>query len=98
MVAQLGRFDLVSLLLAVIGILIALAGVIAFINFRSVARRQAKEEAQRIAAETAERTANEYLQAELPKLLEEYRELFGSNCSSEEIDKIAKAQEWSEIK
>lgn len=91
--AQLGRFDLVSLLLAVLGLFLALGGVVAFLNYRSVARRHAQEEAERVAKEVAEKAANEYLQSELPSLIKEYRELIGYNLSDEEADKIAGAQE-----
>jgi len=62
--AQLGRLDLVSLLLAAIGLILVAGGVYAFINFRKIAREQATEEAKKTAEEVAELIVNEYLQRE----------------------------------
>jgi len=53
--AQLGRLDLVSLLLAIIGVVWLLGGVFAFLNFRAIAKKQATDEATKIAEEVAER-------------------------------------------
>ncbi|MFK7871279.1 MAG: hypothetical protein AB8B58_18830 [Roseobacter sp.] len=93
--AQTGRLDLVSLLLAAIGLILVLGGLFAFINFRSIAKAHATEEAARIAEATAERVTNEYLQRELPDLLEEYREFFDSedDLSDEDADEMANAQD-----
>ena len=92
--SQLGRLDLVSLLLAVIGLILVIGGVFAFLNLRSVAKKVACEEARERAKEFAEKAANEYLQAELPDLLKEYSHLFGgNNISDDTADDIANAQE-----
>lgn len=92
--AQTGRFDLVSLLLAIIGIILVLGGLFAFFNFRSVAKQQAKAEAATVARETAERVTNEYLQRELPDLLDAYRTFLDSEVvSGEDANRMAKAQD-----
>ena len=80
--AQLGRFDLVTLLLAIVTLLIALVGVFAFLNLRSIARKHAFDEASRIAKETAEKEINLYIQKELPNLLQDYKG-FGDNTSDD---------------
>lgn len=91
---QLGRLDFISALLAVLGILIAIVSIYAFFNFRAVARKQASEEAKTIAAEIAEKTVNEYLQDEMPKIIDEYRSLlFGDHDEADEANEIALAQE-----
>jgi len=93
--AQTGRLDLVSLLLAAIGLILVLGGLFAFINFRSIAKDHAVAEAARIAEATAERVTNEYLQRELPDLLEEYREFFDAEgeFSDDDADQMANAQD-----
>lgn len=48
--------------------MIALSAIVAFINVRGFARRQATDVAEQIGRETAERAANSYLQNELPKI------------------------------
>ena len=48
--------------------MIALSAIVAFINLRGFARRQATDVAEQIGRETAERAANSYLQNELPKI------------------------------
>ena len=93
--AQLGRLDLVSLLLAAIGLILVLGGLFAFINFRSIAKIHAVAEATKIAETTAERVTNEYLQRELPDLLEEYRDFFDSedDFTDDDADQMATAQD-----
>lgn len=92
--AQTGRLDLVSLLLAAIGIILVLGGFFAFINLRSIAKAQATAEAKSVAEETAERVTNEYLQKELPDLLTEYRTFFDSDeFTDEDADQMAGAQD-----
>lgn len=93
--AQTGRLDLVSLLLAAIGLILVLGGLFAFINFRSIAKAHAVAEATKIAEATAERVTNEYLQRELRDLLEEYRTFFDSegDLSDDDADQIANAQD-----
>lgn len=98
--AQLGRLDFVSALLAIIGVALVLGGLFTFLHFRNVAKDEACKEAERHAKIVAERVANEYLQAELPALLEEYRrfmEAQNANASTDGdgdyADEIADAQE-----
>ena len=84
--------NLVSILLAIVAILLALAGVFAFFNFRNLARKQATEEAQKIAASVAENVAVEKLEAELPTMVEAYSDLVKNNLNAEEADRVANAQ------
>lgn len=92
--AQLGRLDLVSLLLAAIGLILVLGGLFAFFNFRSIAKNQATVEAQRVAEMVAERSANEYLQKNLPDVVKAYREMMEYDGTSDEAaDKMSDAQE-----
>lgn len=92
--AQIGRLDLVSLLLAILGILLALGGVVAFLNFRSLARKQAREEAEKIAKVVAEEKANEYLQTELMNIIREYKSFIDDALNDpRKSDDIAKMQE-----
>lgn len=100
LLSQWGRFDLVSMMLAGIGIILVLGGIVAYLDLRSLARRRAQEEASkatqaaaRVAEETAERVANEHLQAELPDLIAEHMQLVGSSLSDEDADDIAHAQD-----
>ena len=72
MAAQLGRLDFVSALLGGIGVLLVLGGLYGFLNFRTIAKRQATEVATRVAEELAERKANEYLQDKLPVIVDAY--------------------------
>jgi hypothetical protein len=98
--AQLGRLDLVSLLLAAIGLILVLGGLFAFFNFRSIARQQATEEAREIAETVAEQTANEYLQKHLYDIVKGYRSMLDSDAVSDDLAKrMADAQdntEWSD--
>lgn len=93
--AQTGRLDLISLILAAISLTLVLGGVFAFLNFRSIAKAHAVTEATKVAEATAERVTNEYLQRELPDLLEEYREFFDSegDFTDEDADQMANAQD-----
>ena len=64
--AQTGRLDFASLLLAIVGILLALGGVVGFIEVRTrvktVAERTAREECREI----AEKIVLQYINDELP--------------------------------
>lgn len=97
--SQLGRLDFVSALLAIIGVALVLGGLFTFLHFRNVAKEEACKEAERHAKIVAERVANEYLQAELPALLEEYRRFMeaqnGNNVDNDDdfADEIADSQE-----
>ncbi|WP_317056150.1 hypothetical protein [Roseovarius rhodophyticola] len=95
--AQLGRLDLMSLLLAAIGLILVLGGLFAFLNFRGIAKAQATLEATKVAEEVAERVANEYLQKELPDVVKAYREMMDSDgTTDEDANRFAEAQEDAE--
>lgn len=95
--SQLGRLDLISLLLAIIGLILVLGGVYAFMNFRSIAKTHAVTESRKVAEETAERVTNEYLQRELPDLLEAYRSFGDSqDVTDDAADRMANAQDDKE--
>lgn len=92
--AQLGRLDLVSLLLAIVSLILVFGGLYAFLNFRAIAKAHAVREAREVAEATAERVTNEYLQRELPDLLDAYRSFLDSgDVSDEDADDMAEAQE-----
>jgi len=97
--AQLGRLDLVSLLLAAIGLILVVGGLFAFFNVRSIARKQATEEAGKIAKTVAEQIANEYMQKHLYDIVKAYRNMMDSDAVSDDLAKrMADAQdnaEWS---
>ena len=67
---QLGRLDLVSLLLAIMAIVLTLGGLFAFLNLRQIAKRVAEAEVKRIAKDVARQTAQSYIQSEADSLLE----------------------------
>jgi len=54
---QLGRLDFVSMLLTIVGIIIVVGGVFAFINVHRIAKSQATEEAKKVAPEEARKAA-----------------------------------------
>ena len=90
--AQLGRLDFVSALLAIIGVALVLGGLFTFLHFRNVAKAEASKEAGIQAKLVAERVANEYLQAELPALLDEYKKFMeAQNVNTEGDDDFADA-------
>lgn len=91
--SQLGRLDLVSVLLAILGLLLALAGVVAFFDLRKAAKDRATEVARVEAERAAEGAAVRYLEAELPRLVEEYMELAANAATDEAANQIALAQE-----
>lgn len=91
---QIGRLDFASLLLASVSTILVLGGIFSFLNFRSIAKAQAAEEAKKIAENTAERVTNEYLQRELPDLLSAYRSMLDSDdLSDQQANQMADAQE-----
>ena len=90
--AQLGRLDLVSLLLTVLGIFIALAAFYAFVNVHRIAKKQATDVAETVSREIAENAANRYLQEELPNILSSNLELF-RGVGDQSADGIAEAQQ-----
>ena len=91
--AQTGRLDLVSALLACIGILLVLGGIFGFLNIRTKASSVAQEVAREEAKKVAESVANVYIQENLPKILESYRELIEKQVNSAVADQIALSQE-----
>ncbi|WP_143019578.1 hypothetical protein [Mesorhizobium qingshengii] len=93
LVNQFGLMGIVSVMLATLTILVALVGIYAFFDVRRVATRTAKDEAEKIAKEVAERQANTYLQAELPGMIAAYMELVKNAATPEEADEIAQAQD-----
>lgn len=95
--AQLGRLDMVSLLLAAISLTLVLGGLFAFFNFRSLAKEQATQEATKVAEKVAERVANEYLQKEMPDVTKAYWDMMDSGVVSDELaDQMAGAQDSRE--
>jgi len=70
---KLGRFDLVSMLLGLIAVLIGMAAMSGFWMLRGAAKnaaaQQAKEEAGPIAREESARIAREYLEEKAPELI-----------------------------
>ena len=55
--AQTGRLDFVSLILASIGIILVFGGLFSFVNFRSLAKKQAVEVATKVAEDVATKVA-----------------------------------------
>ncbi|RWE99023.1 hypothetical protein [Mesorhizobium sp.] len=92
LVNQFGLMGIVSVMLATLTILVALAGIYAFFDVRRAARRVAREEAEKIAKEVAETRANTYLQAELPGMIAAYAEFAKNAATAEDANNIAKAQ------
>ncbi|MER8809382.1 hypothetical protein NKI12_03330 [Mesorhizobium australicum] len=92
LVNQFGLMGIVSVMLATLTILVALVGIYAFFDVRRAASRIAKEEAEKIAKDVAETSANHYLQKELPGMIAAYMELAKNAATPEEADEIAKAQ------
>lgn len=87
--AQLGRLDLVSVLLAAIAVLLALAGIYAFFSVKNSARIVARETAEEI----AEKAANLYLQEKLPEIIDSYKDFIKGGVNQQIADRIAEAQE-----
>lgn len=82
-------FAAASLLLACVAIILALGGVFAFLNVRSTSKRTAEKVARKTAEIVSERAAISYLQAQLPELTEEYRELARNSANAELAEGIA---------
>lgn len=70
--SQLGRFDMVSLILSMIGIFISLAAIFAFIEVRSRSVRVAAETAEREAARVAQEVAELQIRPEASRIIEEF--------------------------
>ncbi len=102
MAAQLGRLDFASVLLAVgsiapgvVAVALVLGGIFAWNYFREVAKSQATIEATRIAEELAERKANEFLQDNLPVIVDAYTSMF-VRMVNDRADDIASSQDQPE--
>lgn len=93
LINQLGLIGIVSVMLGTLTIIIAIAGLYAFFDVRSAAKRAAIAQATTVAKEVAEVQANAYLQAELPAMITAYLELAKNGVSADEANKIAAAQE-----
>lgn len=83
---------LASVLLTCIGILLALAGVIAYIRVKDTARKAAREEAMEIASKLAESAAIRYLEIELPNIYREYVDLARNAATYNDGDDIAEKE------
>ncbi len=95
--AQIGRLDFLSAALAVLGILIGLIAIIAFIHFRGVAKKEAKEVSRKVAKKAAEKAANKYIQENLLDILTANAHLFIGGVNDRDADEIASAQENEEL-
>lgn len=93
--SELGRLDLVTAVLAALGLILALGGIFAFFDVRRAARATATETATAIAGAVAESAAVAYLERELPRLADQYRELANNAARDEDANAIAEAQENS---
>lgn len=97
---QLGRLDLVSVLLGCITIILAIFGLLGFGYIIYLAKqeaskvaRQIAEDAKNIAELKAEHSVNDYIQRELPQIMQEYLILRDSAVKILDADKIAENQE-----
>lgn len=94
--AQLGRLDFIAALLAILAILLGLAAVPFFLYLRWQAKEiatKAANEALNEASDRMERVAVERMEALLPNLIEEYRQLAQNAVTAEMGDEIAAAQD-----
>ncbi len=70
--------DFLSITLSALTIGVVLSGAIGFFAIRNKAKKQASKIAEAIARETAERVANEYIQQNLPYIVESYKSFISS--------------------
>lgn len=93
--SQLGRLDLISALLAILGIIFALGVFPFYATVRRRAEAVATEEANKVlkgAVEKAEKAAIARMEAELPKMVREYSELASNSVSDDMANRIAESQ------
>lgn len=93
---QLGRLDLVTLLLTIVLLLIALAAIPGFFYFKYRAEKAARDEVSERFGEFQrglEAKAISNLEAMLPTLVESYIELVKNSVTSQEANDIAEAQD-----
>lgn len=74
-------------------VLLALSGLVAYIRVKATAKAIAAAEARATACEIAERAANEYLQAEIPAIIEAYGALGQNSVKDELADEVAENQD-----
>lgn len=97
--AQTGRLDLVSALLAVIGLLLGIGAIPVFLMLRMRAADVAREVAEEKLADAqarVERLAIERLEALLPSLVRDYMELAENSVTEDIADRIAENESKSE--
>lgn len=94
--SQLGRFDLASLLLTVIALLIAILALPVFSYLKYRARQAAVDEVKKITEglhEAVEKEAISKMEAMLPTLVEQYIDLCQNSVTDKVADDIADAQD-----
>lgn len=84
--AKIGLFEITAILLGCVAILLALGGLVAFFNLRLLAKKSAQSEAKQVAQEVAEKSANTYLQTEIPALIAVYIELAQNAATDEQAN------------
>jgi hypothetical protein len=86
-------FGIATAVLGAVAILLAIAGVLAYLDLRARSAKIAEGEARKVAGQIAERAAVDYLQEEIPALMNAYHELAQNAVSNEQADEIAESQE-----
>lgn len=82
---------LTSVLLTVLSILLVLCGIYGYLRIKSNSARIAKEVAEKVASDVAEKQANLYLQANFSFILYNYRDMIlkGLETTDEDYNDIA---------
>ena len=84
--------DWVNVLLQCLAIGIVLSGIIGYLTIRNKAKKQATKVAtqisEKIARDIAEKVANEYIQQNLPEILESYRSFFANNATDFDVKQL----------
>ncbi|MCO5092638.1 hypothetical protein [Bosea sp. (in: a-proteobacteria)] len=83
-------FAYASVLLATLTLVVALAGIFAFLGLRRTAKKEAQRVAAEIAEARAETAANLYLQSELPELMRIYMTFGPESANIDRGDSVAK--------
>lgn len=94
--SQLGRFDLASLLLTIVALMIAILALPVFSYLKFRARQAAIEEVRKITEglhDAVEKEAISKMEEMLPTLVTQYKELGQNSVTDEVADDIAEAQE-----
>lgn len=87
---QLGRLDLITGILAALGIILVFGGVFSYFHFRHVAESEAREVAERVAGEKAK----ERMEQEMPSIVQNlYYIMQDGSVSDTDADRMAEAQE-----